>query len=133
MLTTARVGRSGIVLVAAAGVLIAGIRLRHDLSIADVCPDILGVIPVCGIVLASHLAILGYGVCFPRAPRALFFVGGFPALVVPVLGSIGELRSPNLCQSTVLSSVPDCFLLASLAVVLALFFVSANTTGRVRA
>ena len=80
MVTRATVGRKGILLVAAAGVLTAGIRLRHDLSISDVCPDILGFIPVCGIVLVSHVAVLGYGALLPRAPWALFYVGGLPAV-----------------------------------------------------
>jgi len=121
----ATIGQRGILIAAALGALTAGIRLRHDLTIADVCPDI-GVVPVCGIVLVSHLAILGYGTWFQRAPRALFYVGGFPALVLPVLGSVRELQLSNVCHSTVLSSVPDCYVLASLAVLLVGFFVYLN-------
>jgi hypothetical protein len=130
VVTRATVGRKGILLVAAAGVLTAGIRLRHDLIISDVCPDILGFIPVCGIVLVSHVAVLGYGALLPRAPWALFYVGGLPAVALPVLGSLGELRSPNLCGSTVYDSVPDCFILASLAVLLVVFFVWTRTEQR---
>ena len=128
MLTRQTIGRRGIVIAATGGVLAAGVRLVHDLTISDVCPDI-GFVPVCGIVLVSHLAVLGYG-ALPRAPRALFYIGGFPALVVPVLGSFGELRSPNLCQSTMHSAVPDCFILGSLSVLLVLSFVSANIGKR---
>lgn len=116
---------------AALGALTAGIRLRHDLTIADVCPEI-GVVPVCGIVLVSNLAILGYGTWFPRAPRALFYVGGFPALVFPVLGSVGEFRSSNVCHGTLLSSVPDCYVMAGLAVLLVGFFVYLNVGTRAK-
>ena len=116
---------------AALGALTAGIRLRHDLAIADVCPEI-GVVPVCGIVLVSHLAMLGYGTWFPRAPGVLFYVGGFPALVFPVLGSIREFQSPNFCHATVLGSVPDCYVLAGLAVLLVGFFVYLNQGARAR-
>ena len=129
MLTRRTLGRRGILIAATGGVSAAGVRLLHDLTISDVCPDI-GVVPVCGIVLASHLAILAYGAWSPRAPSALFFVGGFPAIVVPVLGSFGELRSPGLCQSTMNNAVPDCFILASLGVLLMLSFVWMKTGDR---
>jgi len=130
VLTRRTLGRRGILIAAAGGVITAGVRLLHDLTISDVCPDIGGVVPVCGIVLASHLAVLAYGAWSPRAPSALFFVGGFPALVVPVLGSFGELRSPGLCQSTIQSAVPDCFILAGLSVLLMVSFVWMNTGAR---
>ena len=129
MLTRKTIGRRGILIAATGGVLAAGVRLIHDLTISDVCPDI-GFVPVCGIVLVSHLAVLGYGAWLPRAPRALFYVGGFPALVVPVIGSFGELRSPGLCHSTMHGAVPDCFILASLSLLLVLSFVWANTGER---
>ena len=129
-MTRMTLGRLGVLLAATGGVLAAGVRLLHDLTISDVCPDIGGVVPVCRIVLVSHLAILAYGAWSPQAPSALFYVGGFPALVVPVLGSFGELRSPGLCQSTMQSAVPDCFILASLSVLLVLSFVWMNTGAR---
>ena len=122
------IARRGLLIAAATGVLTAGVRLQHDLYISDVCPDI-GFLPVCGIVLVSHMAILGYGAWFPRAPKALFYVGGFPALVFPVLGSFRELRSPNFCQSTLHSSVPDCFVLGSVAVLVVLCFVWMNSSA----
>ena len=109
----------------------AGVRLVHDLTVSDVCPDV-GFVPVCGIVLVSHLAVLGYGAWIPRAPKALFYVGGFPAVVVPVLGSFGELRSPNLCQNTMHNAVPDCFILASLAALLVFSFLWMNSGDRVQ-
>ena len=129
MLTRRTVGHRGLVIAATGGVIAAGVRLVHDLTVSDVCPDI-GFVPVCGIVLVSHMAILGYGAWFPWAPKALFYIGGFPAVVVHVLGSFGELRSPNLCQSTMHSAVPDCFILASLSVLLVLSFVWMNTGAR---
>ena len=116
------IGRRGIVVAATAGVLAAGVRLFHDLNISDVCPEI-GVVPVCGIVLVSHAAILGYGAWWPRLPSALFYVGGLPALVFPVLGSFMEAQSPNFCKGTLDSAVPDCFVLAGIAVaILGSFF-----------
>ena len=52
------------------------------------------------------------------------------ALVVPVLGSFGEVRSPGLCQSTIQSAVPDCFILASLSVLLMVSFLWMKTGAR---
>ena len=106
--------------------LVAGNRTLRDLVVGDVCPD-LGPVPMCGIILLSYAAILGYGLTYQRVSRSLFYVGGFPAIVGPALGSLREIQSPNFCQSTLHSSVPDCFVLLSLSILVVLCFVGINS------
>ena len=108
---------------AIAGALTAGIRLRHDLFIANVCPDIGGLAPVCAIVLMSHWIILFYGIRFPKVSALWFYVGGLPAVVFPVIGSIAELGPQDVCQSTGVTGIPDCFVLAGIGVVIIGSFV----------
>ena len=120
------IGRCGILIAGGLGVLVAGNRTLRDLIIGDVCPD-LGPVPVCGIILLSYAAILGYGLLYQRVSKALFYVGGFPAITGPALGSLREIQSPNFCQSTLHSSVPDCFVLLSVSILAVLCFVWINT------
>ena len=132
MLIRAEVAQRGFLITAIAGLITAGLRLLNELNSGDVCPQ-LGPIPFCAIVLVSYLPIVIYAAKFPQAPKLLFLVGGFPAVFSPLAGSLGELRSPNVnfCGSSLPGGVPDCFILASLSILLLLFFTCMNIGKRV--
>ena len=116
MLMKPEVAQRGFLVTAIVGLIVTGFRLLNELNTGDICPP-LGPVPFCAIVLASYLPIVVYAAKLPQAPKLLFFVGGFPAVLGPFAGSFRELRSPNFYR-TLPGGMPDCFVLASLAVLL---------------
>ena len=92
MLMKPKVAQRGFLVTAIVGLVVAGLRLLNELTTGDICPP-LGPVPFCAIVLASYLPIVIYAAQLPEAPKLLFFVGGFPAVLSPIAGSLRELRS----------------------------------------
>lgn len=121
MLMKPAVAQRGFLVTAIVGLIVAGLRLLNELTTGDICPP-LGPVPFCAIVLASYLPIVVYAAKLPEAPKLLFFVAGFPAVLSPFAGSVRELQSQNVCQSSLPGGIPDCFILASLSILLLLFF-----------
>jgi len=125
-----KVAQRGFLVTAIVGLIVAGLRLLNELTTGDICPP-LGPVPFCAIVLASYLPIVIYAAQLPEAPKLLFFVGGFPAVLSPIAGSLRELQSQNICQSSLPGGIPDCFVLASLSMLLLLFFACMHIGTRI--